>query len=90
MVLEENAVVADQGAEANPTGLKDRDQKVEQEGKTLFYENICNFSCKNSNLKFSCCYWVWNILEITVASDALNYMSVETFPNLKSLCSAWR
>lgn len=31
MVLEENAVVADQGAEANLTGLKDRDQKVEQE-----------------------------------------------------------
>lgn len=36
MVLEENAVVADRGAEANPTGLKDQDQKVEQEGKTLF------------------------------------------------------
>lgn len=31
MVLEENAVVADRGAEANPTGLKDQDQKVEQE-----------------------------------------------------------
>lgn len=38
MVLEENAVVADQEAEANPTGLKDRDQKVEQEGKMLFWE----------------------------------------------------
>lgn len=38
MDLEENAVVADQEAEANPTGLKDRDQKVEQEGKMLFWE----------------------------------------------------
>ncbi|KAK2538530.1 Rsrc1 [Columba guinea] len=31
MAREENAVAADHGAEANPTGLKGRDQKVEQE-----------------------------------------------------------
>lgn len=36
MAREENAVAADQGAEANPTGLKGRDQKVEQEGKIIF------------------------------------------------------
>lgn len=35
MAPEESAAVAARGAEANPTGLKDRDQKVEQEGKAL-------------------------------------------------------
>lgn len=35
MALEESAAVVAHGAEANPTGLKDRDQKVEREGKAL-------------------------------------------------------
>lgn len=32
MDQEENGVVVDQEAEANPTGLRDQDQRVEQEG----------------------------------------------------------
>lgn len=40
MDLEENAVVADQEAEANPTGLKDRDQKVEQEDRAQDLVNV--------------------------------------------------
>ncbi|XP_010081456.1 PREDICTED: uncharacterized protein LOC104468877 [Pterocles gutturalis] len=39
-VPEENAVGADQGAEANPTGLKDRDQKVEQEDHAQDLANV--------------------------------------------------
>lgn len=46
MVLEENAVVADRGAEANPTGLKDQDQKAEQEGKTFLGKRIINSTVK--------------------------------------------
>lgn len=36
MAPEGNAVAADRGAEGNPTGLKDRGQKVERGGKVLF------------------------------------------------------
>lgn len=39
MALEENAVAADQGAEENPTGLKDRGQKVEQEDRARDLDN---------------------------------------------------
>ncbi|TFK11199.1 ras-related protein Rab-18-B-like [Platysternon megacephalum] len=36
----ENAVVVDRGAEENPIGLRDQDQRVEQEGMIVFI-----FSC---------------------------------------------
>ncbi|XP_009872101.1 PREDICTED: uncharacterized protein LOC104277222, partial [Apaloderma vittatum] len=40
MVPEENAVVADRGAEASPTGLKDRGQRVEQEDHAQDLVNV--------------------------------------------------
>lgn len=56
MALEENAVAADQGAEENPTGLKDRGQKVEQEGKVLFQERKNYFYYESVYLKSPCTY----------------------------------
>ena len=40
MVLEGNAVAADQGAEENPTDLKDRGQKVEREDRAQDLDSV--------------------------------------------------